>query len=250
MSTELIKKATNAGLSALAGGAAALVAAANSAGVAGTSGKRLTHSGRTGEWKCSMQPVDEGKTFIFDMMGVRQQWMAWKDQRPINHFTEKLLGGQPLPAEEDLPDHWNGRQKGSDGWQKNLVFDIYDPDTGDTLEVSLKGDKESRPACKLITEFGTKAKAHRDENGAEMLPVVEIGDSTFFSKVANETFHSPTLKIVGWVSQAEVDALLSTAAADAGDDAPDATADEAPSASSVSADEQRPAPARRTGRRI
>lgn len=256
MTNNALVKPAAGGLAAIASGAlAAFATATTSAGMSGTVGKRLTHSGKTGEWKCAGQPVDVGKTYIFDMLGVRQQWMAWKDSRPVHNITEKLIGGAPLPAEEDLPDFWNGRPKGSDGWQKNLVYDIYDPETGETFEVTLKADSEYRPACRLNKEFATKGATRIDENGDPPLPVVEIGDSTFFSKAANENLHAPVLTIVEWMSRAEVDAILDQVAeaegepevagdyGDYDDPSPEEQAAAAP-------EERRPAPARRTGRRV
>lgn len=255
--TSLIKQAANTGLSALTTNPlAAFATATTSAGVSGTVGKHVTHSGKTGEWKCAGQPVDEGKTFIFDMLGVRHQWMAWKDQRPVHNITEKLLGGNPLPDEVDLPDFWNGRRKGSDGWQKNLVYDIYDPETGETFEITLKADSEYRPACRLNKEYQNKAAARLDATGMPPLPVIELGDSTFFSKVQNETFHAPTLTIVDWMTREEVDAILEQAAINAGEaGAEDAGAVDAGSADDTASqgsaqDADRPPPARRVGRRV
>lgn len=253
MSTELIKRAANTGLTALATGADALMQAATSAGVAGSSGKRLSHSGKSGEWKLAGQLVDEGKAFIFDMLGVRQQWIAWKDQKPVSNITEKLIGGNPLPAEVDLEDFWNGRKKGSDGWQKNLVFDIIDADTGETFEVTLKADSSYRPACRLITEYATKVKAQKDEAGDDKMPIIEIGDSKFFAKAANEWLHAPVLTIVDWVSQTEVAQIVEAGeasrgeAGNMGDYADEASAAVAEPESATAA---RPAPAVRTGRRV
>lgn len=253
MSTELIKRAANTGLTALATGADALMQAATSAGVAGASGKRLSHSGKTGEWKLAGQLVDEGKAFVFDMLGVRIQWMAWKDQKPVANLTEKLIGGNPLPAEVDLEDYWGGRKKGSDGWQKNLVFDIIDADTGEQFEVNLKADSDYRPACRLITEYANKVKVQKDEAGDDKMPIIEIGDNKFFAKAANEWLHAPTLKIVDWISQTEVSQIIEAgevARGQAGDMG--AYADEAPAAVAEpeSAPATRPAPAVRTGRRV
>lgn len=253
MTTALTKTNAATGLTQYASGAAALVQAATSAGVAGSVGKRLSHSGKTGEWRLNTEAVDCGSEFFFDMLGARIQWLAWKDNKPIANHTEKLIGGAPLPAETDLEDHWGGRRKGSDGWQKNLIFDLVDPNTGEQYEVSLKADHERRPAPRLITEYANKSKVNKDGEGNEMWPVVEIGNSPFFSKQANDTLHSPTLKIVDWVTIAEVDALRDAVKeAASGMGAYEDTKAEAKEPEPAPEPEQEvaPRPARRTGRRV
>lgn len=240
-STELISRAQSAGLSVLANGNA-LLDAANKEGV--SNGALLRHSGITGQWMFKGQPVDVGATFIFDVWKVRAQWMAWKANKPIEQHNATITNGEHLPELVDLPDHWGGNPQNSDGWVKNLVFDIVDADTGEVGECSLKGDQPWRPAWKLVKEFGEKVKVHLDDQGAPMLAIVEIGDSTFKAK-SGQMLHSPTLKLVDWITQAEVDEIT---VASEGEDASDEAPEEVPlPETKVTA---RPAAAVRTGRRV
>lgn len=242
MTTDLITRAQGTGLTALANGNA-LIDAANKEGV--SSGALLRHSGVTGQWMLKGQPVDVGATFAFDVWKVRAQWMAWKNNKPIEQHNATITNGEQLPDLVDLPDHWNGNPQNSDGWVKNLVFDIIDLNTGETAECSLKGDSPWRPAWKLVKEFGEKVKVNCDENGQPKLAIVEVGDSTFKAK-SGQMLHSPTLKLVDWVSQAEVDDIIATAegADTSSDEAPEPAPEQKPAATS------RPAAAVRTGRRV
>lgn len=238
MTTELITRAQGTGLTALAA-SNPLLDAANKEGV--SSGALMRHSGITGQWLLKGQPVDPGATFAFDVWKVRVQWMAWKNNKPIEQHNATFANGEQLPDVVDLTDHWDGNPQNSDGWVKNLVFDIVDLNTGETAECTLKGDNPQRPAWKLVRECGEKIRTHPDYPNNPPYAVVEIGDRTFKAK-SGQTLHSPTLALVDWISQAEIEAIM-MAAESAEDDAPK---QEAPPA----AQSNRPAAAVRTSRRI
>lgn len=247
MTNALIERAASTGLTALAG-ANILLDAANKEGA--SSGSLLRHSGMTGQWTLKGQAVDVGATYAFNVWKVRAQWMAWKSNKPVDQINATLTNGEALPEEADLQDHWGPSRQGTDGWVKNLVFDIVDLNTGEVAECTLKGDAGWRPAWKIVREYGEKVKTHTDANGSPMFAIIEIGDSTFKAK-SGQMLHSPTLKIVDWISQEEIDAITMAAeGAEAEAEAEvEAVTAQAPAAQ-VSQVSARPAPAVRTGRRV
>lgn len=209
MSNELTKAASR-GLTAFASGDNPFTRAADHAGV-GSGGQRLNFNGRNGGWFVGKDALEDGTELAFDMIYSKWVWTAWKAKRPVETLSYSILDGELPPPEELLTNHWVDGKKNSEGWQKGIMVKVINPETGEQYETTLKAETPYRPVNRLLREFGEKVKANLDDNGEPMIPLVEIGTTSFETK-GGDTVYAPVLELKGWASREELDSI--TAAAD------------------------------------
>lgn len=198
-------------LAAFADGDNAFTEYADAQGV--TDNARLRHNGNTGQWFMGKDPIEHGYQFVFNVMECAHGWMAWKNNKPIDQIWASMLLREPLEMDETkLKDHWDGKPKGkrdkeTDGWAYVIKFNVADPNTGITYELTMPADGAYRPSKRLVKQFGQQVKFHPDGKGGFKKPIVEINTESFPSR--GGTKYSPVLKIVDWISDDEMAELAS-----------------------------------------
>lgn len=178
-----------------------------------TDNARLRFSGNTGIWQIGKEPVENGYQFVFNVMEVARGWVAWKNNKPVDQKWASVMKREALPRDEsELPDHWDGvprgkRPKETDGWAYVVKFLVADPNNGITYELTLPGDGNYRPANRLIKQYGQQFKFHPDGVGGFKMPIIEIDSESFDGRGGKK--YSPILKVVDWISEAEMTQLAS-----------------------------------------
>lgn len=245
MTNNLATTTGGRGLTAFAGGVNPFKQAADDAGV--SSGKRLNFNGKTGGWSIGQSPVDDGTVLAFDLWNAKYVWTAWKSKKPVESRMYSIVNGEVPPNADQLPDHWIGGKKNSEGWQLGILVKVVDPDVGDELETTLKADNPWRPILKMLAEYGTKMKANMDEEGNFKIPLITIGTTSFETK-DGDTVYAPTLELTDWISIAEMDTIREASeTAAAGEYVEEVAAPAQTKAAPVTAG---PKPALRVGKRV
>lgn len=179
----------------------AFAAAANELGanIAGFFG----FSGNTGEWKYKGQIIEHGSHIAINPEQMRKGYVCWKDGKPVDRLVEKILGGAKLPMKTELFDHGPYANK-NDGWTELVELPVKFLDTGEEADISLSSAGGRNALLRLGSEWATKSKMNLDEDGNRKVAIVEIGAQGFKPKDAPGTKYAPVLKIVDWVSVAEL----------------------------------------------
>lgn len=201
MSNDLVKAAGEKGLAAFAGEVADVFA--HEAAVMGVqNGAYVAFSGRDGKWTSQGQDIDDGTHLAFHIVHCQRGWRAWKDKKIVDQVWSPFIGGDPLPTQDELVDHWPNGKPNGEGWESVIKIDVRDLEGGPQRDLVLKAEAPWRPVWRLLKDFGEKAKIHKDAEGNYKIPIVEIGSNRVDGK--NGVFYSPILNIVDWVDEAEM----------------------------------------------
>jgi hypothetical protein len=240
---------TNGGGNALAayGGANPWAEAAR--GVA--DGAYLKFNGNKGDITFGSDDDDlpEKSLIIVDMQSMALGWICWDDSQVVEEVLVNVVDGKP-PLEHELTDHGPFNDD-DDGWREaasvSAVLYSYGEDTkdeavGTKLLFKTSTGGQVRSLKKLAGQYGRLFMQHPDE-----LPIVELTVESYMPKVKKHgRKYSLVMKIVGWVSAAEAEAMM---AGDHGDDESDYEPEEKPKAASRRDRDEDEAPAPRRSRR-
>lgn len=176
-------------------------------------GAYLKFNGNTGEFTYGADDneLPYGSQIVADMFSVAFGWICWKDGDPVEEVLVKVLDGKP-PLEHTLTDHGPYDEDG-DGWREStsvpmvlLEFGDKGEETDIGLRMLFKGSSAStvRGVRKLSGAFG---KLFREKQG--MLPVIEIDAEQFQAREKKHgKKYAPIFKIVGWISDEELTAVV------------------------------------------
>lgn len=233
------------------GGRAVATTSANpwaDAGKGVESGSYLKFNGNDGRWSFGQDDEDlpKGSRAVGDMETLAFGWICWVDSSVEQEILVPVLDGKP-PMEHELEDH--GPYDDDDGWREasslSLVLESYGDDdqdqaVGTPLLWKTSTGGQVRQLRKLSAAFGRVFAQHPGE-----FPIVELGAESYVpkNKKHGKIKWSPVLKIVGWMTAAELEGLSPTG----GDDYDDEPAPAATKRIAAPVEEE-PAPAPRRGR--
>lgn len=213
-------------------------------------GTYLKFNGNDGRWSFGQDDEDlpEGSRVVGDMDSMAYGWTCWVEGNVEEETYTGIHDGKP-PAEHQLTDY--GPYDDDDGWRESaklsLVLESYGDDdqdeaVGTALLWKTSTGGQVRQIRKLAGAYGKVFSQHPGE-----FPIIELGAESYApkNKKHGKKKFSPTLKIVGWMTEAELAGL----AGDLGDD-DDGGEDEAPARGGRRAEpEPEPEPEPRRGRR-
>ncbi len=211
-------------------------------------GTYLKFNGNDGRWSFGQDDEDlpEGSRVVGDMDSMAYGWTCWVEGNVEEETYTGIHDGKPLP-EHQLTDY--GPYDDDDGWRESaklsLVLESYGDDdqdeaVGTALLWKTSTGGQVRQIRKLAGAYGKVFAQHPGE-----FPIIELGAESYApkNKKHGKKKFSPTLKIVGWMTDAELAGLVG----DLGDDDGE---DEAPARGGRRADpEPEPEPEPRRGRR-
>lgn len=152
-----------------------------------------------------------GSRIIIDMNSLSFGWTCWADSQVVEEVLVPVVDGKP-PLEHELTDH-GPFDDDDDGWRESgsvsAVLSSYGEDEGDEAVGTKLLFKTStggavRSLKKLAGAFGRVFMQHPGQ-----LPIVELAVESYMPKVKKHgKKYSLTFKIVGWVSEAEAEAMI------------------------------------------
>jgi hypothetical protein len=175
-------------------------------------------------------PVDS--QVAMNPRSLKRGWICWKGGQVQEEIMMSLEEGLP-PAKHLLPDY--GPYGKDDGWseQKTIEFKTID---GEGLTFLFQANNKSKMNA---LEAVMKDFARQYKSNPGCVPVVELGENEFETQPKNEDGskgrkvrkHAPKFKLVGWMTEEELQSLSEGAAEDyaEGDEPPaEELADEQP----------------------
>jgi len=182
-------------------------------------GTYLKFNGNDGRWSFGQDDDDlpEGSRVVMDMETLAFGWICWVEGSVEEEKLVPVLEGRP-PREEDLTDY--GPYEEDDGWREaaslSMILESYGDDdqdeaVGTPLLWKTSTGGQVRQIRKLSGAFGRVFAQHPGE-----FPIVELGEESYEprNKRYGKKKFSPVMKIVGWMTAAELEGLTG----DAGDD--------------------------------
>jgi len=178
-------------------------AAETSSGGAGDS-SYVTFSGKMGRYTIGQEkrePANDEtyERWIVNIMSFEDGWMCWKDGKPRARRMSNLLSGVPVTAPD--PDEFGpfDKQRG-EGWARSKGFALKSVDM----------DEQASFTSSTVSAVGSmsdlqKQIAERTMAGEPRWPVIGLAAETFESQ--GFTNYKPVFKVVGWLSDEEMQAL-------------------------------------------
>ena len=186
-------------------------------------GTYLKFNGNDGRYSYGQDDEDlpAGSTVIADMNILAFGWTCWVDSNVEEELYVCIHDGRP-PLEHQLTDY--GPYRDDDGWRESaklsLILESYDGDdqdeaVGTPLLWKTSTGGQVRQIKKLSGAYGRTFSQHPGE-----YPVIELGAESYApkNKKHGKVKWSPTLKIVGWVTEKELAAITDGNGFGGGDD--------------------------------
>jgi hypothetical protein len=177
------------------------------------SGSYLKFNGNDGRWSFGQDDEDlpVGSRAIADMETLAFGWTCWVESNVEEEIFVTVASGQKPPAEHELTDH--GPYDDDDGWRESaslsLILESYgDDDQDEAVGTQLLWKSSTggqvRQIRKMTGAYGRVFSQHPGE-----FPVIELGAESYApkNKKHGKLKWSPVLKIVGWMTAAEVEGL-------------------------------------------
>lgn len=168
-------------------------------------GTFLKFSGNDGKYSYGKKDEEEylkdGHELIANLIGVKHGHICWVEGSAKDEINYLVLERPRLPKIEDLPDYgpYKKYSDGSeDGWQEQVVLELYSPELDMAFTAKLAGGGKLRAARQLIGQFGRKGAGKIGKDGLPMFPVIELGTNSFTIKDNPKagTKYAPVFKIV------------------------------------------------------
>jgi len=168
-------------------------------------GSFLKFSGNDGKYsygkKDEEEYLDDGHELIANLLGVKHGHICWVEGVAKDEINYLVMERPKLPSIETLPDYgpYKKYQDGSeDGWQEQVVLELYSPELDQAFTMKLAGGGKLRAARQLISSFGKKGVGKLGKDGLPMFPVIELGSNSFTLKDNPKagTKYAPVFKIV------------------------------------------------------
>lgn len=168
-------------------------------------GSFLKFSGNDGKYsfgkKDEEEYLDDGHELIANLIGVKHGHICWVEGNAKDEINYLVMERPKLPSIESLPDYgpYKKYQDGSeDGWQEQVVLELYSPELDQAFTMKLAGGGKLRAARQLISTYGKKGVGKLGKDGLPMFPVIELGSNSFVLKDNPKagTKYAPVFKIV------------------------------------------------------
>lgn len=147
---------------------------------------------------------------------LKRGFICWIDGKPKEEIMMSLEEGPP-PPKHSLTDH--GPYRKGEGWveQKTIEFKTIE---GDILNLLFQANNKSKMNAleALMKDFGRNFR-----NNPGCLPVIEFGSTSFETQERDEEGkpygrkikkYAPSFKILGWLAETELDAIVQGAPED------------------------------------
>ncbi|UIS25237.1 hypothetical protein [Erythrobacter phage vB_EliS-L02] len=175
-------------------------------------GTYLKFNGNDGRWSFGQDDDDlpEGSRVVMDMQTLAFGWICWVEGSVEEEKLVMVVDGRP-PREEDLTDY--GPYEEDDGWREaasiSMILESYGDDdqdeaVGTPLLWKTSTGGQVRQIRKLSGAYGRVFSQHPGE-----YPIVELGEESYEprNKRYGKRKFSPVMKIVGWMTAAELEGL-------------------------------------------
>lgn len=175
-------------------------------------GTYLKFNGNDGRWSFGQDDDDlpEGSRVVMDMQTLAFGWICWVEGSVEEEKLVMVVDGRP-PREEDLTDY--GPYEEDDGWREaasiSMILESYGEDdqdeaVGTPLLWKTSTGGQVRQIRKLSGAYGRVFAQHPGE-----YPIVELGEESYEprNKRYGKRKFSPVMKIVGWMTAAELEGL-------------------------------------------
>lgn len=168
-------------------------------------GSFLKFSGNDGKYsygkKDEEEYLDDGHELIANLLGVKHGHICWVEGVAKDEINYLVMERPKLPSIDTLPDYgpYKKYQDGSeDGWQEQIVLELYSPELDQAFTMKLSGGGKLRAGRQLISTFGKKGVGKLGKDGLPMFPVIELGANSFTLKDNPKagTKYAPVFKIV------------------------------------------------------
>ena len=208
-------------------------------------GSYLKFNGNDGRWSFGQDDEDlpDGSRVVMDMESLAFGWICWVEGSVEEERLVPVMDGRP-PLEHELTDY--GPYDEDDGWREaasiSMVLESYGEDdqdeaVGTQLLWKTSTGGQVRQIRKLSGAYGRVFSQHPGE-----FPIVELAQESYApkNKKHGKKKFSPVMKIVGWMTAAELEGLVGEPAGD--DDDHDEPAPRSPKKEEAPARRRRAAP--------
>lgn len=159
-----------------------------------------------GEWTYGQNDTEVaiGTRLVANMAGLKAGWVKWWDGKPAEEQLEFVSAGVAPPTRKSLgdtdPGEWEKDNEGRprDPWQFTNTLPMKDAASGEEYVFSTSSRGGIGAIGALCKEYG---KAYRMKPG--MLPVIELGSDSYKHPTYGKV-HTPLLKLVEWVKEADL----------------------------------------------
>lgn len=217
---------------------------------AGFFGSFLKFSGNDGKYsygkKDEEEYLDDGHELIANLLGVKHGHICWVDGSAKDEINYLVMERPKLPPISELPDYgpYKKYNDGSeDGWQEQVVLELYSPELDQAFTMKLAGGGKLRAARQLISTFGKKGVGKLGKDGMPMFPVIELGSNSFTLKDNPKagTKYAPVFKIVDFEEMSSFADIFEGSGSDDGEDDESNYEQEAPRGRAAQIEDKRPA---------
>jgi hypothetical protein len=175
-------------------------------------GAYLKFNGNTGAITFGSDDEDlpEGSRLVVDMLSLSLGFICWMDSQVQQEVLVPVIEGK-APLEHELEDH--GPYEEDDGWREAASLsavilsygqDDQDEAVGTKLLFKTSTGGQVRSIKKLSGSYGRLFMQHPGK-----LPIVELTTESYMPKVKKHgKKFSLIFKIVGWISEAEAEAMV------------------------------------------
>lgn len=183
---------------------AALAAEASNLKGGGDGKAFMKFSGNDGSYSYGADdvPLDNGTLLVMNARSYKRGWVIWVDSEVVYEVMKPL--GEDAPTKASLPDHGPYSEEDGPVEQYTIEFGTMEEPFVEMI-FQANNTSKRRALAALLKDFGAQYKLH-----PKAFPQVEISEKEFEGKTKGGrkvTKHAPIFKIVGWISEDDLNAL-------------------------------------------
>lgn len=202
---------------------------------AGANQLAVVWSGKSGFYTYNGEVLRKGTQLAFNMGETQKGTVCFMDGMPQHSQSISIFSKETLYSQAEMDELEPGPfGKDDGGWTRSFTFQVKFLDTGAEAPLRLSGKLYNgggmagapTAAYNLLKDWGLKQRMNVDEDGNPMIPIVELDsiEKTVRGGGPNDKFYTPVLRIVDWMTQAELSAETEVEEAAAAPEAPAARA--------------------------
>lgn len=174
------------------------------------SGSFLKFDGNDGVWKHGQEndELQDGTQLAVNMMEFARGYICWNDGEVMEKILVPVASGQTPPQVHELTDHGPYKRE-RDGWSEQSAIKFRSLEDGTEFTYQTSSKSGVMALGRLAVTYGKNYAQKIDDDGDNLVPIVEVGASSFSPK--NDpgiTKYAPTMKIVDWISHAELNQMF------------------------------------------
>ena len=186
----------------------------------GNTGTVIIKMDKTGHWVfgADQTEVEDGSQWAINPFSFIHGFIAWGDG--------EVLGEKMVPISEPLPELDNAPGGAKRGWEMQVGLSMKCI-SGDDEGMEARYTTTSVGGKRAVQTLGAAIADHIESNPAEPVAIVDL-KKEHYSHKSYGRIYTPVFDIVGWMGMGNDEAADEGDVEDAGDDAPEVEATDAP----------------------